>query len=106
MDGVILDLATIVQHEVGDYSGPAIKAKTYAINDKEQRIYTVLIVPDPPHKFEAGIMVMARIVDNQVIIDEDTTDRPLWKELVAAGIPHEQIILAYAGEPLPENASS
>jgi vancomycin permeability regulator SanA len=48
-------------------------------------------------------MVMARVVGDKVIIDEDTTDRPLWKELVAAGIPREQIILTYAGETLPEN---
>jgi hypothetical protein len=40
-------------------------------------------------------------VDDTVIIEHDTTDRPLWKELVRAGIPREQIILAYAGEEAP-----
>jgi hypothetical protein len=38
----------------------------------------------------------------KVIIDEDTTDRPLVEELIRWDIPREQIILAYAGETLAE----
>jgi hypothetical protein len=37
-----------------------------------------------------------------VVIDEDTTDRPLVHELVRAGIPRERIICLYIGETLPE----
>ena len=48
------------------------------------------------------VVVAARIINDKVIIDEDITDRPLWRELVRAGIPREQIILTYAGEKLPE----
>jgi hypothetical protein len=35
-------------------------------------------------------------VYDKVIIDEDVTDRPLWEELVRAGVPREKIICAYA----------
>lgn len=101
MDRVI-DLAAIVQREVEGYERPALKATTYAISDIERQRYTIHIVPDQPRKYNATIVVMARIVDDKVIIDHDTTDRPLWKELVRAGIPREQIILAYAGEQVPE----
>lgn len=45
---------------------------------------------------------MARIVGDSVIIEHDVTDRPLLHELMRAGIPREQIILTYAGEPLPQ----
>jgi hypothetical protein len=41
---------------------------------------------------------MARVVGETVLIDEDITDRPLWEELVRAGIPRERIVLLYAGE--------
>ncbi len=100
MDRVI-DLAAIVQREVEGYERPALKATTYAISDLERQRYTVLIVPDQPRKYNATIVVMARVVDDIVIIEHDTTDRPLWKELVRAGIPREQIILTYAGEEAP-----
>jgi hypothetical protein len=70
-----------------------------------RKIYAVVDVPDYPRKFPAQTIVMARILNGKVIIDEDTTDRPLWKELVRAGIPREQIILAYAGEALPEGTT-
>jgi hypothetical protein len=89
---------------VEDYAGPTLLGKSYAISDLARQIFTVLVVPDYPPKFESGIVVLARVVDDKVIIDEDTTDRPLWKELVRAGIPREQIILAYAGEQVPEQA--
>lgn len=44
---------------------------------------------------------MARITDNKIFIEEDTTDRPLVHELERAGIPRDQIVLAYAGEGVP-----
>jgi hypothetical protein len=50
------------------------------------------------------MMVMARVVDDTVVIDHDSTDRPLYKELMDAGIPREKIILAYAGEEAPTQA--
>jgi hypothetical protein len=49
---------------------------------------------------------MAKVVDDKVIILEDTTDKPLYEALmVNGGIPRERIILAYKGETLPENAN-
>ncbi|MBI1278677.1 MAG: hypothetical protein GC179_11175 [Anaerolineaceae bacterium] len=98
----LTQLNSVVQHQVEDYSGPSIKARTFAISDVARQIYTVPIVPDFPRKFEANIMVLARVENEKVVIEEDTTDRPLWRELVRAGIPREQIILAYIGEKLPE----
>jgi len=78
---------------------------SYAISDPARQIYTVLVFPDSSRKFPAGIVVMARIVDDTVIIEYDTTDRPLWKELVDAGIPREKIVLAYLDEKASERAA-
>ncbi len=46
-------------------------------------------------------MVMARVEGDKVIIEEDLTDRPLVDALLQAGIAREQIVLAYAGDPIP-----
>jgi hypothetical protein len=91
----------MVRREVEDYARPALLGTTYAISDDGRQTYTVLVIPDQSRKFKAGIVVLARVVDDTVIIDHDTTDRPLYKELVRAGIPREKIILAYAGEEAP-----
>jgi len=79
---------------------------TYPISDTEKQAYTVIIVPDAPRKYKSGVVIAARVIKDKVIIDEDITDRPLWEELVRAGIPREQIILAYAGEKLPDQSTS
>lgn len=100
------DLSAIVQHEVEDYaSGGSWKTAFYPITDVKRQLYTVLAVPDYPRKYKAGIVVIARVVDDKVVIEEDNTDRPLVDELMRAGIPREQIILAYAGESLPTDDS-
>jgi len=97
------ELTAIVQHEVEDYArGGTWKAVTYPVSDLTRQTYTVIVVPDHPRKYKSAVVVSARVVDDKVIIDEDITDRPLWEELVRAGIPREQIVLAYAGEKLPE----
>jgi hypothetical protein len=97
----VMNLSTTVQKEVEDYAGPAFLGRTLAISDPDRQTYAVLVLPDRPAKFDSGIVVLARVADDQVIIEEDLTDRPLWKELVRVGIPREQIILAYAGESVP-----
>jgi len=103
MDRVI-DVAAVVQRTVEDYSGPALKAVTHPFADHQRRTYGVVVVPDLPRPFKARVVVMARIVDDMVIIDEDTTDRPLVDALVKAGIPRDRIVLLYAGEEAPQQA--
>ncbi len=93
------ELTDTVQHVVEDYAkGKTYKAVTYAVSDAGRQTYTVVVVPDHPRKFKSGVAVMARVVGDTVVIDEDITDRPLWEELVRAGIPREKIVLAYIGE--------
>jgi hypothetical protein len=102
------EIQAILRQAVADYSGPAFKAKTYYVEDQKQHIYIVVIVPDDnyPLNIKAGVVVMARIVGDRVVIDEDTTDRPLYEELMRQGIPREQIVLAYAGETIPDKDST
>lgn len=97
------NLTEIVRREVAAYHGPALKATTYYFEDPKNRVYAVVIIPDYdyPRRSTSGVVVLARVIDDRVVIDEDTTDRPLWKELVEAGIPREQIVLTYAGEEVP-----
>lgn len=95
-------VTTIVQREVEDYArGETLKAKTYPISDVSRQSFTILVIPDYPRYTPAGIVVAARVVGDYVVIDEDITDRPLFEELIRAGIPREKITCAYAGEEIP-----
>jgi hypothetical protein len=98
----VTDLTRVVQQVVEGYARPTLEGKSYAVSNPEQQIFSVLVVPDYPPKFDSGIVVLAHIDGDKIVIDEDTTDKPLWEELVRAGIPRDQIILTYAGEQLPQ----
>lgn len=99
MDNTREELTTVVQHEIEAYAkGATWKATTYPVSDPVRQTYAVVVVPDRPRPFPARIVVMARVIDDHVIIDEDTTDKPLFEELMRAGIPREKIVLLYAGE--------
>lgn len=97
------EFTAIVRQEIADYAdGITWNAVTYPVLDDERQTYVVAVLPDRyPRPFRAGISVMARVVGDMVIIDEDITDRPLVNELVRAGIPREKIVLLYAGEQVP-----
>jgi hypothetical protein len=105
----VTDLTQIVQREVADYNNViAWKSQSFYLEDMEHQIYMVVDVPNADHPLvkNPGIIVMARVLNDKVVIDEDKTDKPLYEELVNAGIPRSQIILAYAGESLPSESET
>ncbi len=97
-------LVDTVREEVGKYaaSGRGLNLRLFFVADELKQIYNVLDVEYPVRREVAGIVVFARIVGDQVVIEEDTTDKPLVDALIQQGIPREQIVLAYQGEPVPD----
>ncbi|SRR5258708_24285456 len=89
-------LASIVKEVVFSYASSGLNLRTYALSDEEQKIYAVNVVDWPERHRPAAVVVLARVEGEQVIIEEDLTDRPLVEALVSAGISREQIILKYA----------
>lgn len=99
----IAELSEIVQRQVEQFAGGEwAKARSFAVSDNERHIYTVIAIPDYPRKFPSVIVMAARVENGKVIVEHDISDKPLWEELVRAGIPRDQIILTYAGEQLPQ----
>ena len=100
----ITTLDDVVQNEVDMYAGHGTGGKLYSVNDHQRQIYSVIVIPDDPKDRPAWVLVMAHIVDNHIVVDEDRTDKPLVEALmINGGIPREQIVLAYAGETLQES---
>lgn len=94
------NLIQTVKRTVFDYAGGGDNLKVFPLANEEKQVYTVIIVDTPIHQYPAAIVVSARVVNETVVIDEDTTDKPLVDALVQNGIPRDKIILAYAGEPI------
>jgi len=93
----VTNVQAITSRVIEDYATRSLNSKLYYIHDDTRKIDSVLVVP-LKRDIEPHIMVMTRIEGDQVIIEADTTDRPLDEALVAAGIPRAQIVLAYSGE--------
>ena len=95
-------MRAITRREVERYVGHSDESNLYFLADDQQGVYTVIDVPPAPHQYPTEIVVMARVMGDTVVIDEDTTDKPLVEALmVNAHIPREKIVLAYQGEAIP-----
>ncbi len=93
----IIDLEATTSRVVASYAGRSLNAKLHYLHDNAQKIDTVLVVP-LKREIEPHIMLLTRIDGEKVIIETDTTDRPLEDALIAAGIPPSQIVLAHQGD--------
>jgi hypothetical protein len=52
---------------------------------------------------DVGLIV--RVVGDRIIIERDVNDKPLVDALLQANISRQQIVLAYAGEPVEESVA-
>lgn len=95
-------LKQIVREEVEKYTGGGRGAGIilFPLLDDHHQIYAVNAVEYPERSNFTGVVVMARIVGEMVVIEGDHTDKPLVDALLQRGIPRSQ--MAYAGEPIPD----
>jgi len=98
-------LNDLVKDVVFSYASGGLNLRTYPLYNEEQHIYAVNVIDWPERHRPAAVVILARVEEDQVIIEEDLTDRPLVDALVDAGIHREQIILKYA-EQESANANS
>ncbi|MDX1992812.1 MAG: element excision factor XisI family protein [bacterium] len=99
-------LNEVVREEVRKYAGSGRGANIilFPVLDDERQIYAVMAIDYPAREESAGVVVLARLVDEKVVIEEDATNKKLVDALLQRGIRRERIILAYAGEPIPDAA--
>jgi hypothetical protein len=96
-------LTDIVKRELAWYATTGFNSKLYLLTNDAEQIYAVnMIVRSPKRQFPSNVIIMVRVVGDYVIVEDDRTDKPFEDRLMAAGVPREKIILAYAGEPIPE----
>jgi hypothetical protein len=94
----------ILIRELEKYSGKAFNGYSYLDANNEQNHFVITSVGHVRDRRVVNTAIIVQLVNDTIIIDRDIFDKPLVDALLQAGIPRSQIILAYAGESVPESA--
>ncbi len=97
-------LKQVLREEIVKYAGKGANCYLFSLTDDDHLIYGINAVRYD--KRSVSVVILARIVDGLIIIEEDKTDKPLVDALLYREIPREQIILAYADEVIPQLETS
>jgi len=101
----VISLLDTLKSELTWYANTVgYKTTAHFFCDDDLQKYVIVDVTDAdyPGEYSVVIMMMAHIDGDVIVIDADITDKPLYEALMHAGIPREKIILAYAGEQVPQ----
>jgi len=93
--------ATLIKTMQG-YSGRGLNGYSYFASNDDENVYTVTSIGKVGEKRIVNTSLLVRLDGAKIIVEEDINNKPLVDALVQNGIPREQIILAYAGEAIPE----
>ncbi len=91
----------IIRRVIEDYAQAKPSSgqiESEAIMDRDRDHYEVMFVGWNNQRRVHGSVVHIDIIDGKVWIQHDGTNRPVAEELVAAGIPREDIVLAFHPE--------
>jgi hypothetical protein len=92
-------LAKIARQEVGKYAGGSPHARVFPVLDDEHKTYAITGIENEPGDDTSWLMLQAHVEANKIVIDADFVfDKKLVYALESAGVPREQIVLAYEGE--------
>jgi len=98
-----MDTLTETVHKVMlGYAGEALNGYSYLTSSADQNVFTVVSVGKVRDERVVNTALLVRLINDHIIIERDINSKPLVDALMQAGIPREQIILAYAGEIVPE----
>ena len=99
-----MDTATlkrILLEELQGYTGKGLNDFAYLTTNEAEEIYTIVDIARVRDKRLVGTVLVARLANDQVIIELDRHDKLLVDALKARGVPESQIILAYRGDAIP-----
>lgn len=86
------------------YTGPGLNDESLLTTSDDGRLLTVVSISQVRGETVVAAGLIVRLIGDIVVIDHDNNNKPLVDALVQAGVPREQIVLAYAGETIPHAA--
>jgi hypothetical protein len=88
---------------LNEYTGQAFNGYSYLTSSADERHFVVTSIGTVQGERVVNVGLVAQLLEDRIIIDRDLNNKPLVDALLQAGVPRHQIILAYAGEPVPES---
>src|SRR5436309_3265660 len=89
---------------MADYAVDPLNGESYLTCSADQQVFTVVSIAKLGGERIVDNGLVVRLKNNHIIIEYDVNDKPLVDALMQAGIPREQIVLAYEGEEYKEAA--
>jgi hypothetical protein len=85
-----------------EYSGEALNGVLHLLQNRDKTVFSIVAHSVQRGERYTSVNLLVRILDDFILIEHDANNKPLYEALMQAGIPRERIILAYAGETVPE----
>ena len=102
MDSLKTQMNTLLR-EIAVYAKPPINGgQSYVMQSTDGSVLSVIDILDTNGKHQADTGLVVRLINDYIVIEHDMNNKPLVDALVQSGIPRNRIILAYAGEQVPE----
>ena len=95
----VTSLTETIRHIVSSYAthgynGDGEPSRLYYLENTVDQVFSILGPYDPAVK-QAHLLLMVRVVNDEIIIEQDKTGSALVDELKRAGISPDQISLAW-----------
>lgn len=92
------ELTTTLLNVLQGYTGKALNGYSYLTSSADDRIFTVVSVGHIRGERIVDTGIIVQRLGDQVVIEHDVNDKTVLDALLQAGVPREQIVLAYNGE--------
>lgn len=99
-----MDTITVKQillEELSRYTGEGLNDYAYLTTNEAEQIYAIVDIATVRGKRLVGTVLVARLVNDRIVIELDQHDKMLVDALKARGVPETQIVLAYRGDTIP-----
>ena len=94
-------LKQILIEEMQKYAGEGLNAYSYLTENEIENLYTVIDIATVRGKRIVGTVLVARLHENNIIIELDHNSKLLADALTARGVPEDQLVLAYLDTTMP-----
>jgi hypothetical protein len=95
-------LRQLLKQALAGYVKPAFNGYTFLTTNPEETQFVITGIGKTRYGRVVNSAIIVQLMDDAIVIEQDINDKPLVDDLQDLGVPREQIILAYRGEPVNE----
>src|SRR5215813_12868301 len=100
----LTDKMQVIREVIGEYASAPVNGYAYLTESDDGKLLSVIDVYQLRGQRYANAGLIVHIAEEHIVVERDMNNKPLVDALLQAGFSRNQIILAYAGEHVPEIA--